>query len=122
MAQQVADQLDFADSLISNNPNLNQRLDKIDQLVNWRSFEQLLNSIYSYSMGRPSYPLLLLFKCLLIQQWYAVSDYVLEEMLDDRLSFRVLWVFLSHKKHQIIPQLVDFESKSFHSKRHYFLS
>ena len=88
MAQQVSGQIDFADSFVSNNPKLNQRLDKIDRLVDWKPFEQLLSSIYSANEGRPSYPLLLLFKSLLIQQWYATSDYGLEEMLDDRLSFR----------------------------------
>lgn len=88
MVQQVSGQLDFADSFIANNSKLNQRLDKIDRLVNWGPFELLLSSIYSSHTGRPSYPLLLLFKCLLLQQWYAASDYLLEEMLDDRLSFR----------------------------------
>lgn len=88
MTQQISGQMDFADSFVSNNPKLNQRLDKIERLVNWKSFEQLLGSIYSSNEGRPSYPLLLLFKSLLIQQWYAISDYALEEMLDDRLSFR----------------------------------
>lgn len=88
MGQQVSGQLDFADSFVANNSKLNQRLDKLDRLVNWKSFEQILSSIYSSPAGRPSYPLLLLFKCLLIQQWYAVFDYALEEMLDDRLSFR----------------------------------
>lgn len=88
MVQQVSGQIDFADSFVSNNPKLNQRLDRIDRLVNWKPFEHLLRSIYSSREGRPSYPLLMLFKCLLIQQWYAASDYALEEMLDDRLSFR----------------------------------
>ena len=88
MVQQVSGQMDFVDSFVSSNPELNQRLDKINRLVNWKSFEQILSSIYSSEEGRPSYPLLLLFKSILIQQWYAISDYALEEMLDDRLSFR----------------------------------
>jgi len=47
-----------------------------------------LNQIYSSPTGRPSHPVLLLFKCLLLQAWYNLSDYALEEVLDDRLSFR----------------------------------
>jgi IS5 family transposase len=48
------------------------------------------NSINAYSSpsGRPSHPVLLLFRGLLLQTWYNLSDYALEEALDDRLSFR----------------------------------
>jgi IS5 family transposase len=88
MTHQPSNQTDLFDSFISNNPKLNRRLDKINKLVNWKAFENILKPIYSSSTGRPSYPLLLLFKCLLLQTWYALSDYALEEILDDRLSFR----------------------------------
>jgi IS5 family transposase len=85
---QVSGQLDFADSFLGNNQTLNQRLDKLDRLVAWKPFEERLNRIYSSPSGRPSHPVLLLFKCLLLQAWYNLSDYALEEALDDRLSFR----------------------------------
>ena len=39
-------------------------------------------------MGAPAYPSLALFKALLLQQWYGLSDPGLEEALADRLSFR----------------------------------
>lgn len=85
---QASGQLDFADSFLGNNQNLNQRLDKVERLVDWKPFEERLNRIYSSPTGRPSHPVLLLFKCLLLQAWYNLSDYALEEVLDDRLSFR----------------------------------
>lgn len=88
MVHQVSKQLDLADSLLGNNQKLNQRLDKVDRLVDWKPFEERLNRIYSSPTGRPSHPVLLLFKCLLLQVWYNLSDYALEEVLDDRLSFR----------------------------------
>lgn len=88
MAQQTSGQLDFVDSFIGINHKLNQQLDKINRLVDWKSFEIALNRIYSSPNGRPSYPLLLLFKCILLQAWYNQSDYALEEVVDDRLSFR----------------------------------
>jgi transposase, IS5 family len=88
MAQRTSGQLDFADSLVGNNQKLNQRLGRINGLVDWAPFEKRLDRIYSSPTGRPSYPLLLLFKCLLLQAWYNMSDYALEEVLDDRLSFR----------------------------------
>jgi IS5 family transposase len=88
MVHQASGQFDFADSLLGNNPELNQRLDKVDQLIDWKPFEERLNRVYSSPTGRPSHPVLLLFKCLLLQAWYSLSDYALEEVLDDRLSFR----------------------------------
>src|SRR4051794_1270610 len=39
-------------------------------------------------MGAPSYPLAVMFKALLLGQWYGLSDPALEEALGDRLSFR----------------------------------
>ena len=88
MAHQTSGQFDLADSLLGNNQKLNQRLDKVNRLVDWRPFEKRLNRIYSSPKGRPSHPVLLLFKSLLLQAWYNLSDYALEEILDDRLSFR----------------------------------
>ena len=88
MVHQTSGQFDFADSLLGNNQKLNQRLDKINRLVDWKPLEARLNRIYSSPTGRPSHPVLLLFKCLLLQAWYNLSDYALEEVLDDRLSFR----------------------------------
>lgn len=88
MVHQISGKFDFADSLLGNNQKLNQRLDKINSLVDWKPFEQKMHRIYSSPSGRPSHPVLLLFKCLLLQAWYNLSDYALEEILDDRLSFR----------------------------------
>lgn len=88
MVHQPSGQFDFADSFLGNNQKLNQRLDKVNRLVDWKPFEMRLNRIYSSPNGRPSHPVLLLFKCLLLQAWYNLSDYALEEVLDDRLSFR----------------------------------
>jgi IS5 family transposase len=39
-------------------------------------------------VGRPSYEPVVLMKCVLLQQWYRLSDPGLEEALSDRLSFR----------------------------------
>jgi IS5 family transposase len=88
MAHQSSGQLSFADAWLGNNPKLNQCLDRINKFVDWKPFEEKLKKIYSSPCGRPSHPVLLLFKCLLLQAWYDLSDYALEESLDDRLSFR----------------------------------
>ena len=88
MVRKVIGQMGFADVWIGNNQQLNQRLDKVNRLVDWRSMETLLDKVYNSPTGRPSYPVLLLFKALLLQAWHSLSDYELEAALDDRLSFR----------------------------------
>jgi transposase, IS5 family len=63
-------------------------LKKIDDQMNWRPFEKLLEPLYHPTQGRPSHPPLVMFKALLLQQWYGLSDPGLEEAICDRLSFQ----------------------------------
>lgn len=88
MTQKTNTQMDLIDSLVVRASNLNQRLDHIASLINWKKFEIPLKSIHSATVGRPGHCALMLFKALLLQSWYNLSDYSLEEALDDRLSFR----------------------------------
>jgi transposase, IS5 family len=80
-------QLSLADGLVEG-AGRNRQLAKIAALVDWPAFERLLGDIYAAPVGRPSYGPLVLLKCLLLQQWYRLSDPGLEEALADRLSFR----------------------------------
>jgi IS5 family transposase len=80
-------QLSLADGLVEN-AGRNRQLEKIAALVDWGGFARLLGAIYAAPVGRPSYGPLVLLKCLLLQQWYRLSDPGLEEALSDRLSFR----------------------------------
>lgn len=77
----------FADELVMAKGH-NARLEKIDLLIDWRRIERRIEGIYSAEEGRPSYPLLVLVKSMLLGQWYSLSDPELEEALGDRLSFR----------------------------------
>jgi IS5 family transposase len=63
-------------------------LRKIDSQINWRPFEKLMEPLYHPTQGRPSHPPLVMFKALLLQQWYGLSDPGLEEAICDRLSFQ----------------------------------
>jgi len=63
-------------------------LRKIDGQINWRPFEKLMEPLYHPTQGRPSHPPVMMFKALLLQQWYSLSDPGLEEAIGDRLSFR----------------------------------
>jgi IS5 family transposase len=78
-------QLSFADDLVAGATNF---LSEVDEVLDFSLLEKELSGIYSSNTGRPSYPLVLLFKTLLLQQWYNLSDPGMEEALCDRISFR----------------------------------
>jgi len=80
----------FADYFVEQRRHSNEFLDKIDQFVDWRNIEKLLKKKYKKIVsadGRPAYPPLPMFKLLLLQRWYGLSDPGLEEALNDRISF-----------------------------------
>jgi len=81
-------QLCLADGLIEGGAGRNRQLEKIAALVDWGGFERLLGEVYAAPVGRPSYGPVVLMRCLLLQQWYGLSDPGFEEALSDRLSFR----------------------------------
>ncbi|MBF0465702.1 MAG: IS5 family transposase [Nitrospirae bacterium] len=88
MSHKALNQLSFAGALIKTKAGLNQTLDEIDKKIDWKGFEKILKKLHSSNRGRPSYPPLMMLKCMLLQNWYNLSDYGLEESLYDRLSFR----------------------------------
>lgn len=77
----------FADAFVAPGVGRNARLDRIEVLFDWPCLAKLLKPLRS-SRGRKGYPALTMFKALLLQQWYGLSDPGLEEALLDRLSFR----------------------------------
>ena len=76
----------FADALVVGGGN--RRLEAIDLLIDWAAVEKLLEPVYAAPTGRASYPVLSLFKAVLLGAWHALSDPELETALGDRLSFR----------------------------------
>jgi len=87
MSERSKGQLSLADSLVRRRAGQNERLSKIEKSIEWRAVEKQLRPLRS-ERGAPGYPALTLFKALLLQQWYGLSDPELEEALSDRLSFR----------------------------------
>jgi IS5 family transposase len=64
------------------------RLGRLHGLVKWYRFEKVLAPVRDGGAGRPPYPPLNMFKVLLLQSLYGLSDAETEEALADRLSFR----------------------------------
>lgn len=64
------------------------RLSEISAALDWSGFEALLSNIHASRYGKQAYPPLLMFKVVLLQRWYTLSDPEMEEALADRLSFR----------------------------------
>ncbi|MBX9697639.1 MAG: transposase, partial [Alphaproteobacteria bacterium] len=65
------------------------RIEKIDELIDWNKFGYRLEQVLGRSReGRPPYPAVGMFKIMILQHLYGLSDPEMEEILYDRLSFR----------------------------------
>jgi len=66
-------------------------LEKLEHAINWTMFEGLLNSVFTKAHkgagGRPPYSYLLLFKILILQRLFNISDDQAEYQINDRVSF-----------------------------------
>ena len=90
MPQKQVGQLGFEDGLVAQRRG-RQRDDlaAISALVDWAGIEAVLSPVACRARkGEPSWPVLVLFKALLLQRWHDLSDEGLEAHLSDRLSFQ----------------------------------
>jgi IS5 family transposase len=88
MAVKGSGQFSFVDALMPSHRG-SERLEKLSSVVKWYRFEKLLGRLRNPdATGRPPYDPLIMFKALLLQSLYGLSDAELEEALFDRLSFR----------------------------------
>ena len=85
------------------------RLLKISDLIDWILIRHKLDEMYdnkSEKGGRPNCDVILMFKILILQQWYGLSDLEVERQMADRISFmaflgfpdpspdsRTIWLF-----------------------------
>ncbi|MGA7676112.1 MAG: IS5 family transposase [Rhizomicrobium sp.] len=89
MAVKRTGQASFVEALLPRGSGSNVHLDRLSGLVKWYRFEKLLGHLRDEeSPGRPGYPVLVLFRALLLQSLYGLSERELEEALNDRLSFK----------------------------------
>ncbi len=89
MAVKRTGQFSFAEALMSPKAGANVQLDRLSGLVKWYRFQKLMGHLRAEAgPGRPGYEVELLFKGLILQSLYGLSERELEEALNDRLSFR----------------------------------
>ena len=66
----------------------NEKLERINEAVDWHKLGKVVKEIYAAPVGRPSYPSVVMVKIMMLQQWYEASDEAIEEALWDRVSFK----------------------------------
>jgi IS5 family transposase len=89
MAVKQTGQPSFVEALMPKGSGANAALDRLTGLVKWYRFEKLMAHLRDEGgPGRPGYPVIVLFRALLLQSLYGLSDRELEEALGDRLSFK----------------------------------
>lgn len=94
MSKKEDNNLSFAQYIFEKVCPDNKFLDEMNESIPWNIFEEVFdkhleNKKYrKQKVGRPSYPIILMFKIHLLQQWHDLSDAQTEYMINDRLSFR----------------------------------
>lgn len=76
------------ETVLPNTLGKSSRLEKLLEIIDWSELQEILKILHTSKSGRPAYPTELMFKSLLLAQWYDLSDPRLEEALNDSLSFR----------------------------------
>ena len=70
---------------------LGNKLGEIRDIINWEQFRPIICNMYHDNKetgGRPHTDEILMIKMLVLAGWYGLSDYELELLATDRLSFR----------------------------------
>lgn len=81
----------FLDLAISQVKKAKTFLDDVDEFVDWRPLDKVLKKKlrrHKDAVGNPSYPPLAMFRVLLLQRWWDLSDQGMDDALADRISFR----------------------------------
>jgi IS5 family transposase len=89
MAWKNLKQRSLADDLVSEHEALTE-LDDVNGLMDWQAIEDPLCDIHAKRRGNSAWPPLFIFKALLLQSEYTISDPALENQLAHDLLF---WSF-----------------------------
>ena len=88
MAVKGTGQLSLAEALVQVKVGQNDPLDRLARLVDWAALVQPMAHLRKAGPGHPGWPVALLFKALVLQALYGLSERELETALMDRLSFK----------------------------------
>ncbi len=70
---------------------LGDPLERLNMVINWESFRPKLTKVFKKEAkgqgGRPPYDYVVMFKVLILQRLYGISDAQAEYQIKDRLSF-----------------------------------
>lgn len=87
MAWKNLQQQGLSDALLSHHEAL-EELDDVHEIINWSQIEQQLSHLNTSESGAKSYPPLMMFKIMILQAWYGLSDPQMEKQLARDLMFR----------------------------------
>lgn len=87
MAWKNIKQRSLADAMVVAHEAIKE-LDELNELINWSRVEEHLYQIHAKPRGEKAWPPLFMFKALLLQSWYNLSDPQLEKQLARDLLFR----------------------------------
>jgi transposase, IS5 family len=82
--------LGFADYMVERRKIKQDFFNHVNLIIDWRPISNIINKHYQKgesAVGRPSYDGLVLFKMALLQTWYGLSDYEVEDRVNDSISF-----------------------------------
>ncbi|GBU23213.1 transposase [Fibrobacteres bacterium R8-0-B4] len=116
---------------------LGDPLEKLNGVIDWGMFAPILNNVFKKErkglQGRPPYPYLLMFKILVLQRLYNISDDQAEYQIKDRISFmrflglsindrvpdaKTIWLFRENiVKADVHKKLFDLFEKHLESQR-----
>ncbi|OQW94041.1 MAG: hypothetical protein BWK79_07975 [Beggiatoa sp. IS2] len=78
-----------------------QELDGVNALIDWTSIEAKLSDIHPSKLGEKAWPPLMMFKALLLQSWYNLSDPSLEHLLG--IWWMMALIHLTSQCHERFP-------------------
>ena len=90
MGKLIYNQMSFITPYVEKRKIRDDFFRQINCIIDWGKISKVLKKYYDKGesvSGRKAYPALLLFKMTLLQTWYGLSDYEIEEQVNDRISF-----------------------------------
>jgi IS5 family transposase len=82
-------QLSFAQLQVNSCIDKAHWLHNVNNILNWEPIRHKFANLHPSNTGRPAYDPVFMFKILLLQQWFNLSDPQAEAQINDRISFKI---------------------------------